>query len=212
MCYIDDIIIFSKTYDEHVTHVNAVLKKISAYHLKLKIQKCNFCCTEISLLGHKISAKGIEVDDEKRLQAINWNLPVSANQMQSFLGLTNYFRDFIPNYAHIVAPLEKLRTKSIIGGDDWTDECKNAIIALKNSLLCSPILSFPDRHYPFSVATDASNDGIGAMLFQEYNGKRHFISFASRSLSNTEKKYTTPKRELLAIVFALKKFHQFIWG
>ena len=212
LCYIDDIVVFSNSVEEHVEHVKQVLQELTRYSLKLKIEKCSFCSEKISLLGHIISHAGIQIDSEKCMQAINWNRPETGNQMQSFLGLTNYFRDFIPNYAHITAPLDDLRKVDVISDELWTEKHETAFTNLKKSLLAAPILSYPDYSKPFSIASDASNNGIGAMLFQEYDGTKKYVAFVSRSLSVSEKKYTTPKKELLAIVFAMKKFHPFIWG
>ena len=212
LAYVDDIIIFSNSIHEHQDHVIAVVDRLISVNLRLKTAKCVFFQKKIKLLGHSISSVGMEIDEEKMDAALNWEQPCTGKQMQQFLGLTNYFREFIPNYSAVTAPLDKLRNLKRLTADDWSQETTQSFELLKRIITKTPILSYPDYSVPFSVATDASNCGIGAMLFQETKEKRKYILFAARSLSESERRYSTPKKELLAIIYAFKKFHPYIWG
>jgi hypothetical protein len=160
-------------------------------------------------LGHRINAEGIKVAREKLVQMGEWKIPTSGEMIMKQTGFLNYFRDFIPGYAKLMAPIEKLRFADNI---EWSDEHQAINRKIRSILESDLIISHPNYAEPFLVATDASKLGIGAALFQEIEGQKSYIRFSSRSLSSSEQNYGATKRELLAIVFALKAFRAYIWG
>ncbi|SAM02503.1 hypothetical protein [Absidia glauca] len=209
--FIDDIVVFSQDMHQHAKHVKAVIDKLTEVKLILNSDKCHFAQRSVNLLGFCVSEKGLTLDTRKVSNVQNWPRPQTGNDVEKFLGVINYFRDHIPMISSITAPLDKLRKKKSLA-KDWTDLCETAFQKLKIILTRTPILKYPQVNEPYYVATDASNDGIGAVLFQMINKKVHHIGFFARSLSKSERNYNTTKRELLAVVFALNKFHKYLWG
>ena len=184
--------------------------------MTLNLAKCKFAQCQLKVLGHIISANGISIDSSKISDVVNWPFPRTGKDIQSFLGLLNYFRDFIPRFADISYPLDQLRHKETID-NLWSNECQTAFDTLRHALDCPPILCFPDYNKPFFISSDASSFGIGAVIFQtehpdDFKSNPKIIKFASRALKKSEKAYIVYKRELLAIVYALKKFESYIYG
>lgn len=210
--YVDDIIIYSRTPEEHIQHLNEILNLLNKANLKIKEEKCKFFHKSILALGHNINGHGIKPNPVKVQEVIDWETPRSLKQLQSFMGLVNYFRDYIPNFAMLASPLDKIRNNAAFNFNDLTEEQLLAIQKLKEALVSSTILSFPNEKLPFKLATDASNSGIGAVLFQGEGNDTKFIGFASRSLRDHETRYSVPKREILALMFGLRYFHQYIRG
>ncbi|KAJ8657630.1 hypothetical protein O0I10_006696 [Lichtheimia ornata] len=211
LTFVDDIIIFSNTLEEHAQHVAEAIERLTSVNLILNPNKCHFAQESVYLLGFCVSAQGIGLDPRKVANVQEWPVPRTGKDVQRFLGVINYFRESIPNAASRMAPLNKLRLEHRLD-DLWNDSAQAAFIDLKRVLLHAPILSYPNLKHPFQVATDASHTGIGAVLYQIIDGTTHHIAFMARSLSPSERNYSTTKRELLAIIFALNKFHQYLWG
>jgi hypothetical protein len=212
--FIDDAIIFSPTWELHIKHVKIAINILNKYKLILNIPKCHFFKTSLLLLGFRIDAYGHSIDPDHMNKSINWPIPTTGKQIQAFLGFVNYFREHIPMISKLTAPLDKLRSNIKITPIEWTTEQQDAFETLKKILFDAPSLSYPDFSLPFFIATDASNVGIGAVIYQIHPEKQNkqYISFQARSLSVSERNYSATKRELLAIVFALKKFHKYVWG
>ena len=220
--FIDDIVIFSKNREEHAAHVKCVIERLNAAKLIINRSKCNFFSTQISLLGFIVHLKGKGIDPSKLVNIHEWDAPTTAKQVQSYLGTFNFFREHIPLYSTIAAPLDALRHRE--GTFKLNKDEIDSFNGLKELLARAPLLSFPDFSRPFYVATDASNVGIGAVLYQLPEGvpepkdmqsvlaNANYISFMARTLQDRERKYSATKKELLAIVFALKKFHSYLWG
>jgi len=209
--FIDDIIIFSKSYEDHFEHVAEVLHRLNEAKLLINESKCHFFRTELKLLGFVVSTEGIRADPDKLDGIDSWPEPTTAKELQHYLGLFNYFREHIPLYARAAAPLERIRNElNMI--EVWDEIHQKAFDTLKALLSSARILSFPDFTQLFLVATDASNNGIGAVLYQIIDGKIHWISFAARALQGGEKNYSATQKELLAVVFALIRFQQYLWG
>ena len=216
--YLDDVIIFSKTPEEHVKRLAAVFEKISKAGLKLKPSKCDFFKTRISYLGHIVSKDGIETDPKKIRDIQKWPVPQTVHDVRSFLGFTNYYRKFIYKYAQKARPLNTL----ISGGNakkkykrvDWTEEHQQSFQALKSACTDTPILAYADYTKPFRLNTDASTTGLGAVLYQQQNdGSYRVISYASRSLSKTERNYDAHKLEFLALKWSVtERFHEYLYG
>ena len=210
--FIDDILIYSKSVEEHLIHIQQVLEIFRKHKLKINIEKCQFFRTEVEVLGHKLSTKGLS-PMESKIEAIKkWNPPTNIHELRSFLGTVGYYQKFIFNYSKITAPLCKLlrkNTKYV-----WNDEQQICFEKLKECLINAPILKFPDFSKPFIIRTDASYDGLGGVLLQkdEITGKEHPAHYISRTLSKSEKNYGITDLEGLALYFALEKLKSYIMG
>ncbi|SAL96249.1 hypothetical protein, partial, partial [Absidia glauca] len=209
--FVDDVIIHSTNMQEHVRHVSIAIAKLTAVNLVLNPKKCHFAQRSVYLLGFCITAQGIYLDKRKLSNLKEWPTPQSGHDIQKFLGVVNYFREHVPNITSLTYPLDALRHAST-HQFTWSKHHDLHFTTIKKILLANPVLCYPDLTKPFCVTTDASNHGIGAVLFQRTSGQIHHIGFMARALSKSERNYSTTKRELLAIIFALKKFHQFLWA
>ena len=216
--YLDDIIIYSKTPEEHVRRLEAVFKKLSKAGLKLKPSKCEFFKSEITYLGHVVSNEGIATDP-KKIKAIQlWPRPETVTQVRKFTGLTNYYRKFIHNYAKVAKPLHqlvsgenaKLKRTSVT----WTVECEESFKKLKELCSNTPVLAYPNYKEKFKLYTDASESGLGAVLTQvQSDGKERPIAYASRTLSKSEWNYDAHKLEFLALKWSVTdRFHEYLYG
>ena len=216
--YLDDVIIFSRTPEEHLDRLEGVLRKLGQAGLKLKPSKCEFFHDKITYLGHIVSKKGIEADP-KKIQAIkDWPVPETVTDVRSFLGFTNYYRKFMEGYAKMARPLNEL-----ISGENasrknkpvqWEEEHQKAFEQLKELSMKAPVLAYANYQKPFRVYTDASEQGLGAVLSQtQENGKECAIAYASRSLNKSERKYDPHKLEFLALKWAVMyRFHEYLYG
>ena len=186
--YIDDILVFSRTFEEHLIHLRQVMERFDRAGLRLKPKKCNFVRERVEYLGHVISKHGIEVDPAK-IEAVH-SFPQSANlkALRSFLGLASYYRRFVPNFSKVAGPLHLLTRKD--APFVWTSSCQQAFDLLKRLLTEAPVLAYPDFKHDFILETesDASGDGLGVVLAQKLNGTVRPIAFASRTLQPHEKK------------------------
>ena len=212
--FIDDAIVFSSGWESHVQHVRQAIARLNEARLILNVEKCHFFQTSLLLLGFHIDSYGHSVDHEHAKKTVDWPVPTTGKQIQAFLGFVNYFREHIPMVSKITAPLDKLRTLQKIRPSGWTEDCQQAFDNLKSILFAAPALAYPDFKQPFFIATDASGVGIGAVLYQfdPESREQRFVSFQARALTKSEHNYSATKRELLAIVFAFRKFHRYIWG
>jgi transposase InsO family protein len=209
--FIDDIIVFSRSYEEHVLHVQAVLAKLNDAGLIVNPNKCQFFRTELLLLGFVVGTSGIRADPRKLANVHDWPKPVTKKELQSFLGFANYFREHIPLFAHVSRPLDKLRNHRDLCSV-WGPQEQASFEALKALLVSSQVLSFPDFAQPFFVATDASRRGLGAVLYQGEKGSERWISFVARALRPGEEGYSATQKEMAAIIFALERFRCYLWG
>lgn len=210
LIYLDDIIVYGKTFDDMLQNLELVFEKLLAAGLKLKARKCSLFARQVKYLGHIISEQGIETDPEKVEIVKHWPEPVNKTQVRSFIGLSSYYRKFIPNFARIAQPLHKLTEASV--PFKWTDECQDAFQLLKDRLISAPILTHPDFTKPFILDTDASQYAMGAALSQLQDGQERVVAYASKVLSKSEKKYCVTRKELLAVVTFIKHFRPFLYG
>ena len=164
LVYLDDIIVFSRTLEEHFRNLETVFRRLREAGLKLKLKKCSFVKNSVPYLGHIVSADGLATDPKKISAMKNFPPPRNVKQLQTFLGLTNYYRRFVPNFAQVAHPLTELTKKDI--EFVWSDRQQQAFQALKDRLVSSPVLAFPDFTKPFIVCTDACDYGVGAVLAQ----------------------------------------------
>ena len=178
--------------------------------MKLKPSKCVFFQKEVSYLGHLVSEKGVATDPEKVEVVKNWPRPTNVTEVRSLVGLCSYYRQFIKDFAIIAAPLHELtkKNKQFI----WTEKCETAFQQLIKSLSEAPILAYPRPDCQFTLDTDASYTGIGAVLSQIIDGEEHVIAYPSRSLSKPERWYCVTRRELLVVVHFVKYFRHFLYG
>jgi len=210
LVYLDDIILFSRTVDEHLERLVRLLGRLQSAGLKLKPEKCSLMQKSVSFLGHVVSGEGIATDPKKIETVMEWPVPVSVKDVRSFLGLTGYYRRFVKGYASIAAPLHALTKKD--QAFKWTEETQVAFETLRKVLTSPPILAMPDDHGEFVLDTDASDLSIGAVLSQVQDGTEKVIAYASRSLDKREINYCITRKELLAIIYALKYFKQYLMG
>jgi RNase H-like domain found in reverse transcriptase/Reverse transcriptase (RNA-dependent DNA polymerase) len=213
--YIDDILCFSDSEDEHFEHWRQIFTRLLAAGLKLKLKKCSFFQTKMDFLGHTISLEGIEMQDDKIDAIKKFPKPTTLKRLQSFLGYMNFYRKFMKDFGAIARPLYNLLKKETVGqfGKDWGEEHDQAFEKLKELAITAPVRAYPDFTKPFILTTDASGIGLGAILSQlDDKGEEHPIAFASRCLRDVELRYSNTDRELLATVFGVRHFHPFLYG
>lgn len=210
LVYMDDIIVYSPSVHEHVSRLSEVFKRLRKAHLKIQPDKCEFLRKEVAYLGHVITPEGVKPNPSKVECIKNFPMPKNAKEIKSFLGLCGYYRRFIANFAKISKPLTRLLQKNIEFKFD--EECRKAFEILKEALMTSPILIYPNFEEPFILTTDASAFAIGGVLSQGHIGKDLPIAYASRTLCKAEAKYSTIERELLAIIWAVKHFRPYLFG
>ncbi|XP_071900882.1 uncharacterized protein [Coffea arabica] len=204
--FIDDILVYSKTREEHEQHLKLVLQTLRDHQLYAKFSKCEFWLEKISFLGHVISKEGITVDPAKVEAVAEWKRPENPTEIRSFLGLAGYYRRFIKDFSKLAGPLTDLTKKN--GRFVWDTRCETSFQELKRRLTRAPVLALPNGKDSFTVYTDASKEGLGCVLMQNQN----VIAFASRKLKTHEQNYPTHDLELAAVVFALKKWRHYLYG
>ena len=208
--YLDDIIIFSSTPEEHLERLRLVFQRFRAHNLKINPDKCDFFKMKVQFLGHIVSKGGLEVDPSKIEAVQKFPVPRSQTEVKSFLGLASYYRRFVPNFAEIARPLHKASETST--KFEWTPEAQDAFESLRLKLTSTRILAFPCLKEPFTLYTDASKFAMGAVLAQVQDGKERAICYASRSLSKSQTKYSATRRELLALVTFTRYFRHYLLG
>jgi hypothetical protein len=209
--YLDDVIVFATTLDEHIARLKEVFQRIQGAGLKLKPKKCDFLRESVNFLGHLVDSNGIRTDPEKISKIKDWPRPTSVTEVRTFIGLTSYYRKFIKGYAKIAAPLHELTKKD--SRFYWSEECELAMKTLQQELLKDTILALPQKDGgQFILDTDASNVAIGAVLSQVQNGKEMLIACGSRCLSKAERNYCVTRRELLAVVHFMLYFKYYLLG
>ncbi|WVZ70321.1 hypothetical protein U9M48_018996 [Paspalum notatum var. saurae] len=204
--FIDDILVYSKNEKEHEEHLRRVLSRLREHKLYAKLSKCAFWLKEVAFLGHILSAKGVAVDPSKVEDVLNWKQPQIVTEIRSFLGLAGYYRRFIKDFSKIAKPMTALTQKNAKFA--WSPKCEEAFGTLKKLLTSAPVLAQPDITKPFDVYCDASGSGLGCVLVQE----GRVIAYASCQLRKHEVNYPTHDLELLAVVYALKKWRHYLLG
>ncbi|KAK3533208.1 hypothetical protein QTP70_013610 [Hemibagrus guttatus] len=213
IAYIDDILVYSTSMEEHVRQVREVLARLQRFRLFVKLEKCEFSRTTVSFLGYVISPRGVEMDTNKVRAVSEWPAPTTIKELQWFLGFANFYRRFIRSYSSVAAPLTSLlrgKPKKL----SWTDQARAAFQRLKDCFTTAPILCHPDPDRPFVVEVDASSSGLGAVLSQRHGdpGRVHPCAFYSRKLTTAEVNYDVGNRELLAIKAALDEWRHWLEG
>jgi hypothetical protein len=174
--FIDDILIYSKTKEEHIQHVKQVFQLLQEHQFKVRLSKCSFAKQQLHYLGHVLTPNGVSTDSSKVRDVQNWPSPQSVKEVRSFLGLVGYYRRFVQHFGMIAKPLTELLKKGSLF--IWTEACETAFQLLKKALMTAPVLALPDFSKPFVVETDASDTSIGAVLQQD----GHPIAYVSKAL------------------------------
>lgn len=211
LVYLDDIIIFSTSFQEHLERLRLVFNRLRDANLKVQLDKCEFLQQEVAYLGHVVTPEGVKPNPDKIKAIMNFKIPSTTKQIKSFLGLLGYYRKFINNFAKVTKPITKLLKKDAIIdiNDPSYRECFEYC---KNLLTNEPILQYPDFSQIFHLTTDASNYAIGAVLSQGPIGQDKPIAYASRTLNDHEINYSVIEKELLAVVWATKYFRPYLYG
>ena len=210
LVYLDDIICFAHTFDTHLDRLGVVLERLQQAGMKISPEKCQLFQREVTFLGHVVSKDGVTTDPKKVASVREWPEPKNLTQVRSFVGFCSYYRRFVKNFAEVAKPLHRLTEagRPFL----WTEECRDAFSQLRNLLTSTPILGYPVSGQPFVVDCDASGVGLGAVLSQQQEGQEKVIGYYSRTLSKEERRYCVTRRELLAVVEALKHFHHYVYG
>ena len=233
LIYLDDILVFGKTFEETLARLDMVLTRLTEHNLKVKPGKCQLFKEKLKYLGHIVSSQGIRPDPEKTRAVQEWEIPKTERDLRGFLGLASYYRKFVPNFAKIAAPLNsllggkkdakrtrnKLRTDSATKrpiSDVWEEKHQEAFLRLKDQLVKAPLLGYPDFHRPFILEVDTSLLGIGAVVSQQQESGLVVIAYASRGLKVDEKRmqnYSSMKLELMGMHWAITtKFRDLLIG
>ena len=204
--FIDDILIYSGSKEDHEEHLTVVLQILRENQLHAKFSKCQFWLDSVAFLGHVISAEGVYVDPQKIEAIMNCKPPTNVTKIRSFLGLAGYYQKFVEGFSKLVAPLTKLTRKE--EKFVWSEACQQSFDELKRKLTSAPILTLPSGHDGYTVYCDASRQGLGYVLMQHEN----VIAYASRQLKKHEQNYPTHYLELAVVVFALRIWRHYLYG
>ncbi|KAH9752509.1 Endonuclease [Citrus sinensis] len=204
--YLDDIVVYNTTLEDHAQHLRQVLQVLRDNELFLKLEKCSFAQQEVEFLGHKIAGGKIMMENVKVKAILDWEPPSKVPELRSFLGLVNYYRRFIKGYSAKAALLTDMLKKNRTW--HWSEECQRAFEELKKAISEEPALALPDHTKPFEVQTDASDFAVGGVLMQE----GHPIAFESRKLNDTERRYTVQEKEMTAIIHCLRVWRHYLLG
>ncbi|GBG87673.1 hypothetical protein CBR_g45827 [Chara braunii] len=208
--YLNDILIFSRTIEEHVAHLDKVLSLLRQHKFKINGEKCHFGRTRILYLGHEVFAEGLKPDDVKVANVRHWPRPQSVTEMRSFLGMTVYYHNFVKNYSIMAAPLTNLTRLDTPW--EWTDKCAAAFKHLKHALTHHEVLELPDPDKPFIVTTDASQYGIGVVLAQLEGPKLWPVEYMSKKMPSQKLAKSTYEKELYVIYKALTHWRHYLLG
>ena len=209
LVFLDDILIYSKTLEDHYRHIRTALDRLREAKLYGRLHKCDWVQDKVEYLGFDVSAAGVEPSKEKVKAVATWPRPSSVRDVRAFLGLASFYRRFIRNFSRIARPLTDL-TKDTASVETWTTEHETAFLKLKAALVNAPILRLPDFSKPFTVTTDASQVALGAVLEQDFGNGNQPVAYASKKLSPTEMRYSAYERELLGIVWALGQWRHYL--
>ena len=210
LVYLDDLILYSETDEEHGELIERVLTRLAEAKLSLRPDKCQFFKRQVAYLGHLISEEGIYPLYENVKKVVTFPVPTNKTELKAFLGLTSYYRKFVEAFAQIARPLNKLSDKD--ADWRWDSEHQEAFEVLQAELVNPPILQYPRHDLPFTLFTDASDYCIGAVLSQTHGEHERVVAYGSRGLNKAEKNYSTSEKECLAIVHFLAEYRHYLLG
>ncbi len=208
--FLDDVLVFSKTIEEHERHLREVLGILRAEKLYAKMSKCELVRGEVDFLGHRLGRDGLGRETGKTKQIVEWPQPTNKTQLQQFLGLANYYRKFVKDFSKIAAPLNKLT-----GGGvkyQWTEKEQQSFVQLKRALSSAPVLALPRMDLPFVINSDASIEAVGAVLQQDQGHGLQPVAYYSATMNDAERHYPTHEQEMLAMVKALRNWRHLLVG
>ena len=208
--FMDDFSIYGESFDQCLSNLEKVFIRCEEKNLVLNWEKCHFMVTKGIVLGHVITPNGIEVDEAKLSVISSLPIPKNIRDIRAFLGHAGFYRRFIKDFSKIARPLTNLLTKDT--PFEFNDECVSSFEQLKTSLTSAPIIQPPDWSLPFELMCDASDYAVGAVLGQRKDNVPSVIYYASKTLNEAQRNYTTTEKEMLAVVFALEKFRQYLIG
>ena len=210
LIYLDDVIVFGTTFDEHLERLKTVFERMRKANFKLKPEKCELLQSEVTFLGHIVSKDGVQPNVANVMKILEWPIPKNVTEVKQFLGLASYYRRMVKNFSLIAKPLNDLVKKD--STLKWDDKCQNAFDELKTKLTSSNIMAFPQESGQFILDTDASDFQIGSVLSQVQDGKEKVIAYASRTLNKSEKNYCVTDKELLAVRYFIEYFRHYLLG
>ena len=210
LLYIDDVIVFGSTFEEELERLREVFQRLRAANLKLSPKKCLLFQPEVPFLGHVVGRDGVRTDPQKISAVQKWPVPKSVAEVRSFLGLCTYYRRFVQGFAQVAAPLHSLTRKGV--HFQWNERHQDAFENLKKALAEAPVLPYPNPTTPYLLDTDASDEGVGAVLAQVKDGKEHVVAYYSAKFDKAERNYCTTRKELLAVIKSLEHFHPYLYG
>lgn len=211
--YLDDIIIVTTTFEDHLKTLTEVLHRLKSAGLTVNAKKCEFCRSSLKFLGFIVDQHGLRTDPGKVEAIVKYPRPTTATEVKRFMGTASWYRRFVPNFSSLAAPINDLLKGKKKGSHiHWTVDAEKSFLALKTALSSAPVLASPDFSLPFVIQTDASNCGIGAVLTQGEGMNEHAIAYVSRTLNKAERNYSVTERECLAVVFAIEKFRPYVEG
>ena len=210
IAYLDNIIIFGRTAEEHLSHIRKGFEKLRSAKLSMKLSKCLFFSKEIQYLGHILSTKSIHPQPSKTQAFQKMHPPTTPKQVHAFLGLVGYYRKFIKNFAKIAKLLTLLTRQQI--KFEWTPEHQEAFMKLKDSIIKAPILQYSNPSKRYIVYTDASDDACRAQLTQEHDGTEFPIAFLSHTFLETQRKWNTTEQEVYGVYYAIIKWNYYLQG
>ena len=208
--YLDDILIYSRTKEEHLQHIRLVLERLRQQKYYAKLKKCEFMKNELDFVGYVVSADGVKVQPSKVKHIEDFPPPTNTTDLRRFHGIALFYRRFIANFAAITAPLTDLLKQDV--PYVWTARQEKAFAKLKQTLSTAPVLIIPNPDLPFTVITDASDFAVGAVLCQDHGKGLQPCAFESPKLTSAESNYPTHDREMLAVVYALKQWRHYLEG
>jgi transposase InsO family protein len=214
--YLDDIVICSETFEEHLAWIKKVADRLSEANLTINTSKSKFAQKQIKYLGYILSGEGLRPDPAKVSGIVNYPVPTKIRDIRQFMGMANFYSRFIENFSHIIAPISDM-LKGVKKGMPpkklvWSSEANSAFEHIKSKLISAPILTSPNFELPFTLQTDSSDRAIGAVLTQEQNGVERVIAYYSQKLSSAQRKYAATERECLAVLMAIRHFRCYIEG
>lgn len=209
--YLDDIIIATDDFETHFNILSKLAERISEAGLTISVSKSRFCMRSLKYLGYIVNENGIRPDPEKIAAIEDYPVPKSVKDVRRLIGLTGWYRRFIPNFATITAPITEL-TKKKRTQIEWNQEAQEALVRIKVALTSAPVLANPNYEKPFIIQADASDAGMGAVLVQGEGEDERVVAYWSQKLSSAQRKYQTTERECLAVILAVEKFRPYIEG
>ena len=210
--YIDDVLTHSLGWNEHLCELRKLFERVRSAGLTMKPSKCKLGFTSVDYLGHIVGEGEISPNPDKLFNIQQAPIPQTKKQVRSFLGLVGFYSKFIPNYSTVAAPLTDLTKRGCPNKIVWVDALERSFVILKKLLSSNPVLRLPDLSREFILQTDASEVGLGACLLQDFDGQKSPVAYASKKLTKSELNYSVIEKECLALVWAIRKFHVYLYG